>query len=45
MTATTRTTRLFTVRMWQEEADEGQGQARVARQSAGAAGRRGLLLP
>ena len=26
MTATTRTTHLFTVRMWQEEANEGQGQ-------------------
>ena len=25
MTATTRTTRLFTVRMWQEETSEGQG--------------------
>ena len=26
MTATTRTTHLFTVRMWHEEANEGQGQ-------------------
>lgn len=26
MTATTRTTHLFTVRMWREEANEGQGQ-------------------
>ena len=26
MTATTRTTRLFTVRMWHDEASEGQGE-------------------